>query len=157
MRIGVLSDTHGFLDPGIRPLFDGVSLILHAGDIGGEEVIHALEAIAPVVAVSGNGDYHLYHLYPWDREIEAAGSRIVLCHWFDNWGMLHPKILKRLREDPPDALVYGHTHEPVNRVVEGVLHLNPGYAGPPAPAKPRSVAILSAVGARLSATLHPLP
>ena len=59
----------------------GVDLILHAGDIGAETVLSALDEIAPVVAVAGNGDESLYHRYPWSLRLHLGERRIFLCHW----------------------------------------------------------------------------
>ena len=56
MRIGVISDTHGYLDPRALAALQGVALILHAGDIGAASIVDALEVIAPVTAVYGNVD-----------------------------------------------------------------------------------------------------
>ena len=53
-RIGVISDTHGYLDPAVVKLFGGVTHIIHAGDVGDAAILATLEAIAPVTAVSGN-------------------------------------------------------------------------------------------------------
>jgi len=63
VKIGVLSDTHGFLDPRVETLFAGVDHILHAGDIGYATIILELEFLAPVTAVLGNCDDELgFHL-----------------------------------------------------------------------------------------------
>jgi uncharacterized protein len=90
--LGVLADTHGRALPDVLELFarERVDAILHAGDIGSPRVICALEQIAPVIAVSGNGDEPLFHQYPWDLRLHLAGRRIFLCHWYDNYGRIHP-------------------------------------------------------------------
>ena len=129
MKIGVIADTHGYLDPRVFELFDGVDAILHAGDFEDEDTLLELGALAPVYAVCGNCDYLFYEKYPRQRLVELGGRRILLCHIYDNLGNLHPGILKELRENPPDVLVFGHTHEAVNEVQDGVLLFNPGYAG----------------------------
>ena len=59
VRIGLISDTHGYLDPAIHSLFLGVNHILHAGDIGDSWIIQELQGIAPVTAVLGNNDLGL--------------------------------------------------------------------------------------------------
>ncbi len=89
-RIGVISDTHGYLDPAVIGLFAGVSHIIHAGDVGDAAIIAALETVAPVTAVSGNveGDGATAAL-PREASGEAAGVRFVVAH--------KPKrLLKRL-------------------------------------------------------------
>src|SRR5206468_11123058 len=63
-RIGVISDTHGLVRPEVRPAFDGVDLILHAGDVGNAEVLKELASIARVIAVRGNNDNG-----PWAKTI----------------------------------------------------------------------------------------
>ncbi len=142
MKIGVISDTHGYVTGEVHTLFKGVDLILHAGDIGDESVIFELETIAKVEAVSGNDDYHLYDRYPWDKLINFQGFKIILCHWYDNFGMIHPKISKDIQVLKPDVLVYGHTHFAVNETKGGVLYFNPGYAGADVGKPARSVGIL---------------
>ena len=129
MKVGVISDTHGFLDSRVFTLFDGVDAILHAGDFEEEDHIIELGALAPVYAVAGNCDHPHYDRYPRQRLVELGGKRILLCHIYDNLGNLPPGILKALRERPPDVLVFGHTHEAMNEVLDGVLYFNPGYAG----------------------------
>src|SRR5712671_3252249 len=80
-KIGIVSDTHGMIDEKLARLFEGVSLILHGGDIGSPHVLTALTAIAPVRAVLGNND-----LGPWARELPAArverigGAPVLIVH-----------------------------------------------------------------------------
>ena len=76
MRIGVISDTHDFLDPKVPILFAGVEHVLHAGDIGGHLVLLELEQIAPVTAVGGNTDDPGYH-YRETQAVELAGRRFL--------------------------------------------------------------------------------
>jgi len=122
MRIGVISDTHGLLRPEALAALAGSELIVHAGDIGGPEVLEALAAIAPVRAVRGNNDKG-----PWAKSladsdvIEVAGRRLYVIH-----------DVKELEVDTSgfDAVIAGHSHKPRNEVVGGVLFFNPGSAGP---------------------------
>lgn len=143
-RIGIVADTHGSLrDDAVEVLASAkLDLILHAGDIGSEDVVHRLGQIAPVVAVCGNGDESLQHRYPWDLQLHLDGRRVLLCHWWDNFGRIHPRYARIVEEWQPHALVYGHTHIAVNERRGATLHLNPGYAGHPEPSRRRSVAIL---------------
>lgn len=156
-RVGIVSDTHGALLPDVVGALERahVQLILHAGDIGALEVVRDLERIAPVVAVSGNGDEPLYHRFPWDQRLRVAGRRIFLCHWYDNYGRIHPRYAEIVREWEPHVLVYGHTHEVVNERRGPTLFLNPGYAGPPEPSRQRSLATLDL--ASLEARIERLP
>jgi putative phosphoesterase len=143
-RLGVLADTHGSVLADVLDFFkrECVDGILHAGDIGSLAVISALEKIAPVIAVSGNGDEPLFHRYPWDLRLHVGGRRIFLCHWYDNYGRIHPEYQRAVSEWRPDVLIYGHTHAARLERREQVLHLNPGYAGAPEPSRRRSVALL---------------
>lgn len=95
----------------------GVDAILHAGDIGGQHVIEALRAIAPVTFVPGNNDdsdgYDVVR-------VTIRGLRILVTHIF------RPELL----EEDLDIIVFGHSHEPHNEVIDGVLLFNPASAGP---------------------------
>lgn len=139
MRIGVISDTHGFLDPRIEKLFNGVEHILHGGDIGTTAVISALEGIAPVTAVLGNTDSDISF-----RETEVvtlAGRKFVVHHIVDVTA-LPEGIRQRIEREEPDVVVFGHTHKPYSATKGKTLFLNPGYAGKQRFNLARSVAIL---------------
>jgi len=156
LRVGVVADTHGVLAEDVCSALDGSDLILHAGDIGDEAVLDSLRSMAPVIAVVGNGDPELVHRYPWEQRVEIGDVRILLCHWYDNFGRIHPRVAAELDAWQPHALVYGHTHEAI-RVWQGDrLHFNPGYAGPPAAGRIRSVGHLRIAGAALEADVEPL-
>jgi putative phosphoesterase len=122
--VGVISDTHGLLRPEAVEALGGSELIVHAGDIGGPEVIEALRAIAPVVAVRGNNDRGLWaeEFPPYD--VAEVGAAFVY--------VLHD--LKELDLSPEAAgfrvVVSGHSHKPLAEERRGVLYLNPGSAGP---------------------------
>ncbi|HEY3415727.1 MAG TPA: metallophosphoesterase family protein [Armatimonadota bacterium] len=123
MRIGVISDTHGVLLPAVYQALAGVSLILHAGDVGGEGIIVELETIARVVAVRGNVDADLGPpRYPDTRRLTLEGVDIFLCH---------QPARAALLADKPDIIIHGHTHVPKNVVSDGVLWFNPGTASKP--------------------------
>ena len=81
MEIGVISDTHGFLDPRVLDIFQGVAHILHAGDIGSAAIIGALNAIAPVTAVLGNNDAGL--AFKETESILLAERRFLIHHIVD--------------------------------------------------------------------------
>ena len=81
MLVGVISDTHGFYDPRVTPLLDGVEHILHAGDVGSPDVVRRLAEIAPVTVVRGNNDRDgECALYPDAEWLELAGCRVRLTH-----------------------------------------------------------------------------
>ena len=147
MLVGVLSDTHGHIDPRISEIFRPVRRILHAGDFEEPAILSELEKIAPVTAVRGNGDYQFRELYPTDLVIEINGFRILLCHRYNAFTMLEPHILAEIERVKPQVLVYGHTHDPVLHRSGEILYLNPGYAGEKDyPGRHRSVALLDLGG-----------
>ena len=139
MKIGVLSDTHGFIDPQIPELFSGVDHILHGGDIGQQTVILELEKIAPVTAVLGNTDTGFE--FKDTETIELGGRKFILRH------ILNPLVpneqLKAfLAREQPDVVIFGHTHQQFCQEINHTLFLNPGYAGKPKLAHRRSIAVL---------------
>ncbi len=143
-RIGVLSDTHNYLDPRIPSLFSGVDHILHAGDIGRPAVILQLEQIAPVTAVLGNTDDPGWH-YPQTEVVEVAGRRFLVQH------IVAPQspaesIKARIARERLNVVVFGHTHKPFCQTVGGALFFNPGYAGKSRFGMSRSVGILHCSG-----------
>ncbi|PKN24952.1 MAG: YfcE family phosphodiesterase [Deltaproteobacteria bacterium HGW-Deltaproteobacteria-21] len=135
-RIGVISDTHGLLRTSVIDALDGVSLIIHAGDIGSKQVLTELRKIAPLVAVRGNVDKG-----PWTRRLrlreyaEVAGTACYVVH-----------DIADLDLDPSSAgirvVIHGHSHKP--RILEkgGVMYLNPGSVGPKRFKLPVSMAYL---------------
>lgn len=137
MLIGLISDTHGLLRSQVFQHFDSVELILHAGDVGEEDILIELRAIAPVHAVIGNTD----HIdLPEEQRLTLHGRQVVVTH-----GHLHgaPTPL-RLKAAYPEAdvIVYGHTHQPLVERLEQTLVVNPGAAGPARFRLKPSVAIL---------------
>ncbi len=139
MKIGVISDTHGYLDPRVEKIFDGVDHILHAGDIGYAALILELEFIAPVTAVNGNNDADL--AFKETESVLLAEKRIIV-HHIVNPHSLAEKIENRIRRERPNLVVFGHTHKKFSDTVKGVLYFNPGYAGKPKFGAERSVAII---------------
>jgi uncharacterized protein len=125
-RIGVLGDTHGYLDDSILDVFAGVDLILHAGDIGDPQILERLRAIAPVMAVAGNLDARDGSDLPTELAGVAAGVRFALGH-------KRKRLTKRLVSDGQkfDLVVFGHDHVPSASWVDGTLWLNPGSASAP--------------------------
>lgn len=140
MKIGVISDTHNFFDPRIPALFAGVEHILHAGDIGLPGILHELEEIAPVTAVSGNTDDPGFR-WRLTEVVQLDGKKFLL-HHIVNPESVEETLQERIRREQPQVLVFGHTHKPFCRKAGGILFFNPGYAGRTRFALPRSVAIL---------------
>lgn len=133
MKIGVISDTHikspaKMLPDKVFELFEGVDLILHAGDLLIEEVVIQLEAIAPVIAVAGNNDdYQMVKKYGTRRLIETGGKKIGLTHGVSR-GKTYMNAYAEFFDDDVDCIVYGHSHIPHNEVINGILFFNPGSA-----------------------------
>lgn len=137
--IGLISDTHGLMRPEVHTAFAGVEMILHAGDVGGAEILDELALIAPVRAVYGNTDA------PWDGGLVAAldlvlgGVRVHVSHGHEV-GKVTPANLAKAYD--ADVIVYGHTHiQKVSRL-DGKLIVNPGAAGPRRFSLEPSVALL---------------
>ena len=139
MKIGVISDTHNFLDSKIAELFAGVGHILHAGDVGNASIIAELEEIAPVTAVYGNTDVKL-PLKEMET-IELAGRKFLV-HHIVNPSSLSDRLKERIARERPHVVVFGHTHKRFCETLGGILFLNPGYSGAPKLNLERGAAIL---------------
>jgi putative phosphoesterase len=153
MKIGVISDTHGFLDPKIPGLFAGVDHILHAGDIGMDCLIAELEAIAPVTAVSGNMDSSA--AFPTTATVVLGGHKFLVQHIVDPRS-LKEKFRRRIARERSDVVVFGHTHKAFVETAGGVLFFNPGYAGKPKHGAERGAAILHCDGKEIRPDFLPL-
>ena len=153
MRIGVVSDTHDFLDPRIVELFKGVDHMIHAGDVGMQIIVFDLEQIAPTTAVIGNTDLG----NPLKvTEIVTLGELKFLVQHIVNPYEPDSKLKSKLARSRPDVVVFGHTHKAFNEVIGGVRFFNPGYAGKPKYNTERSVAILTCSGRDVQAEFIPL-
>jgi putative phosphoesterase len=122
--IGLISDTHGLLRPQAVRALAGVQHIIHAGDIGGAEILDELRKIAPVHAVRGNNDKGAWATgIPSHLALELEGVSIHVLH-----------DLKEIDIDPRvcgfDVVVSGHSHKPTVSERDGVQFVNPGSAGP---------------------------
>ncbi|MDA1128533.1 MAG: metallophosphoesterase family protein [Chloroflexi bacterium] len=130
MLIGVVSDTHGFYDPRVPPLLDGVEHILHAGDIGSGRIIDHLSEIAPVTAVRGNNDREGPESeFPEGETLDLGGCRIFLTHIVNVPRDGDPARLALYVNEGADAVVFGHSHMPFNERRGPVTFFNPGAAG----------------------------
>ena len=125
-RIGLISDTHGMMRPEVFTALAGVELILHAGDVGGDDILDELQAIAPVQAVFGNTDPpgHPRLLERIDREI--GGVTIHVSHGHE---VGSPTPAKLLAAYDTRVIVYGHTHRGLVERHGDRLVINPGAAG----------------------------
>jgi hypothetical protein len=122
--VGLISDTHGLLRDEALHALRGSDLIVHAGDVGKLEIIEALQAVAPVVAVRGNVDTGSWaQVLPATAVAEAGTATLYVLH-----------DIHKLDLNPAAAgfhvVVSGHSHRPDRTELSGVLYVNPGSAGP---------------------------
>jgi putative phosphoesterase len=148
-RIGIISDTHGLLRPEAERRLAAADHIVHGGDIGQPEIVERLRRIAPVTAIRGNVDTG-----EWAREYAdttlacLAGKSIYVLH-----------DLKTLRVDPSariDVIISGHSHVAKINMVDGILYVNPGSAGPRRFKLPITVATLEVTPGGMRPEIHDL-
>jgi putative phosphoesterase len=135
--VGIISDTHGYLDPQALDAFQGVQLIIHAGDVGKPEVLEELQKIAPVAAVRGNMDWGAWcDALPPKKIIEFGTVLIYVLH-----------DIFTLDLDPGTAgmnvVVSGHSHRPEISNKDNILYVNPGSASLPRHNQTPTVALLA--------------
>jgi putative phosphoesterase len=140
--------------PEVHSALAGVDLILHAGDVGGDEILDELAIIAPVQAVFGNTDAPGNPRLPAAIDIEVGGLKIHVSHGHE-LGL--PKPEKLLARYAADVIVYGHTHVPLVTRADGRLVVNPGAAGAARFELKPSVAILEFSNGAPSVRIVDLP
>lgn len=123
MRVGVISDTHGLLRPEVFEAFRRVDHILHAGDVGGEEVLERLRELAEVTACAGNNDGFRCGDAGRSARVELAGTRFLVMH-------IREEAEEEVRRAPADVVVFGHSHKPLDERRDDLWWFNPGSAGP---------------------------
>jgi putative phosphoesterase len=124
--LGLISDTHGLIRPGVHAALTGVELILHAGDVGGSAILDELRLIAPVKAVLGNTDPPGEPGLVEEIVLEVGGLRVHVSHGHEVGSPTPAKLAVRY---DADVVVYGHTHRPLVTQHDGRLFVNPGAAG----------------------------
>ncbi|SKC86340.1 metallophosphoesterase family protein [Ohtaekwangia koreensis] len=133
MKIGLLSDTHSYLDKKVFEYFKDCDEVWHAGDIGEKIVADELEKFKPFRAVYGNiDDKNLQALYPEDLHFTCEGLTIWMTHIGGAPPNYNPRVKKILRVQTPDIFICGHSH--ILRIkrdpaLHGMLYMNPGAAG----------------------------
>jgi len=125
--VGLIADTHGLIRPGVHEALKGVELILHAGDVGGPQILGELRLIAPVKAVFGNTDPPGDPALADQIDLEIGGARIHVSHGHE---VGSPTPVKLAQRYDADVVVYGHTHKPLVTTLGDQLFVNPGAAGP---------------------------
>jgi len=157
MKIGVVSDTHGYFDPQLPRLLQGVDDIFHAGDVGSPVVLDQFRAIAPVRAVRGNIDSAALRLSPTITR-RSGSVEIHMLHELSrpqsalrDWAQADPlegkpaEHCRRFLESLPEecqVVIFGHSHEPCTLILEGKLFFNPGSAGKKRFSLPRCCGLL---------------
>jgi putative phosphoesterase len=132
VRIGLLSDTHGFLDDAVFTHFEECDEIWHAGDFGVPEILERLRSFKPTRGVWGNIDgAQLRANVPKDLSWDCEGVKVYMTHiggYPGNYDRVAQTELQRLR---PDLFICGHSH--ILKVIRdpslGLLHMNPGACG----------------------------
>jgi len=132
MKIGLISDTHSYLDPKVFTYFKDCDEVWHAGDIGDAAVANELEKFTPLRAVFGNiDDKAMQARYPEDLWFTCEGLTIWMTHIGGAPPNYNPRIKKLLKEKTPDVFICGHSH--ILRVKKdpayNMLYINPGAAG----------------------------
>ncbi|UXX80844.1 metallophosphatase family protein [Reichenbachiella carrageenanivorans] len=133
MRIGLISDTHGFLDPKVFDYFAEVDQIWHAGDVGTVSIIEELGAFKPTLGVYGNIDGHdVRQLFPEDQKFDCEGVRVWMTHIGGKPPRYNPRVRPLINKWLPQLFICGHSH--ILAVMHdpkrpGILYMNPGAAG----------------------------
>lgn len=131
-RIGLLSDTHSYLDPKVFDYFKDCDEIWHAGDVGDESLLDELEAFKPLRGVYGNiDDTSVRARLPLNNHFEVEGLSVFITHIGGYPGRYKPRVRKILDEAKPGLYICGHSH--ILKVMmdkkRGCLHMNPGACG----------------------------
>ncbi len=131
-RIGLISDTHGYLHPAIFKHFEECDEIWHAGDMGTITLMDQLEKFRPVTAVYGNIDGHeIRRIYPLNQRFMCENVDVWITHIGGYPNRYDARIRDEIRRNPPKLFITGHSH--ILKVIFdkklNLLHINPGAAG----------------------------
>lgn len=131
-KIGLLSDTHGYVHPNLFSFFKNCNEIWHAGDIGSEDVLIELEQIAPVRAVFGNcDDWEVRRLTSEFQVFQSEEHKVLMTHIGGKNNHYYPNVISMIEKEKPSIFVTGHSHilKIMNDAKYHFLFLNPGAAG----------------------------
>jgi putative phosphoesterase len=158
MKIGVLSDTHipysiKSLSKKILEILSSADAILHAGDFQDISVLEELSAIAPFYGVCGNMDSDVIrNVLPAKRTINIGGFTIGLIHGWGAPAGLEDRVFSSFLGEKVDVIVHGHSHNPLNRLKNGILMFNPGSPTNNRFSKTNSMGILT-LGDKVTGTI----
>jgi putative phosphoesterase len=132
MRIGLISDTHGYLDPKVEKYFKECDEIWHLGDVGNIDVIKQLTKIKPVRGVYGNIDgQEIRSIFPKELKFTCEEVKVWLVHIGGYPNRYSKDVKERIKFNSPDLFISGHSH--ILKVIYDkklkLLHINPGAAG----------------------------
>jgi putative phosphoesterase len=157
MKLGIISDTHGHLHSKIHTLFNGVDEIIHAGDIGKEDILFELQTIAPVTAVSGNMDrYGVTKSYREFLAPSFAGVQFFIVHDIGTPSVIKRHLLPFIKKYRPRVVIFGHTHKPYIKYLGDVLYFNPGSARSGRSGSKASIGIIEIVNSQVFGEIIPL-
>lgn len=132
MRIGLISDTHGYLDSKVAKYFEHVDEIWHAGDIGTLDVLEKLVEIKPVKAVYGNIDgQEIRNVCPEYLHFIMEGVSVLMIHIANSVSRYNPQVTRLLKNYHPKLLICGHSHilKVAPDKANNLIYVNPGAAG----------------------------
>lgn len=146
-KVGVIADTHGLLRPEAIDFLKRCDLIVHAGDIGNSDILKSLRSIAPTYAIRGNIDKGSWAKeLPGKDVLEVEGKFFYLIHNIDDLD-LDPAAAEF------DAVIFGHSHQPISYIKDGVLYFNPGSAGQRRFKLPVSIGRITVMNSRLESEI----
>jgi hypothetical protein len=157
MTLGIISDTHGYLNPQVHSIFQGVEAIVHAGDIEDEDILIELQTIAPVTAVRGNMD----RFGRLARQEEFLGSsfgsmRVFVVHDIGSPLAVKPRLRQAIAHYLPHVVVFGHSHQPYSAFIGDILYFNPGSASRGRGGSHNSVGLLTFTNSQCAGEIIPL-